>query len=409
MKIPTNPLYISRKWLKLVRMLITDQNTLETFCAGLAASAFITIDTEFLREKTYYPKLCLIQISGPDKNAAAVDPLAEGIDLTPVFDLLFNPAILKIFHAGRQDMEIFYNLTGQVPAPLFDTQIAAMVCGYGDSVGYDALVRGVTGAHIDKSVQYTNWALRPLSDKQLTYALGDVTHLIDVYHHLSKELERKGRTAWVQEEEAILCAPATYENDPSELWRRIKIKTPKPKNLAVLQALAVWREGRAQERDVPRPWILRDETLADIAGQLPRTDSQLAKIRGIPDDLKRGGLGQTLLGLIETTLAGDSKNWPELEKRNPLPPSASATVDILRMLLKIQSTEHGVATKLLASGDDLDALAMDDGADIPATKGWRYDIFGQEALALKKGALAIGLKDGKIVKYKVSPETETQG
>ncbi len=387
-------------------MLITDQKTLESFCATLTGAPFITLDTEFLREKTYYPKLCLIQISGPDKHPAAIDPLAKDLDLAPVFDLLFNPAILKVLHAGRQDMEIFYNLTGTVPAPLFDTQIAAMVCGYGDSIGYDALVRDITGQSIDKSVQYTNWSVRPLSDKQLHYALGDVTHLIDVYHHLAQKLEKKGRTGWVEEEESILLDPATYKNDPAQLWKRIKIKTPRPKTLAVLRALTIWREGRAQDRDIPRNWIMKDETLADIAGQLPRTESQLQKIRNIPDDLKKGGLGKTLLDIIESTLNSPPDTWPEAEKKRALPPSVSATADILRMLLKLQSAEHGVATKLIASAEEIDALALNDTAPIPALKGWRFDLFGKEALALKQGALAIGLKDAKIVKYEVSPETK---
>ena len=251
-------------------MLITDQKALKGFCASLKSETFITVDTEFLREKTYYPKLCLIQIGAADGRAAAIDPLSDDIDLAPVYDLLFDEKILKIFHAARQDLEIFFNQTGKVVYPFFDTQIAAMVCGYGDSIGYENLVRNITGGQIDKSSQYTNWSNRPLSDKQVNYALGDVTHLVKVYEHLAEQLEKRGRTSWVFEEEAVLEDPATYDVDLNEMWRKIKVKSPKPQTLAVLRELAAWREARAQRKDLPKNWVMKDDTLADMAAQAPR-------------------------------------------------------------------------------------------------------------------------------------------
>ncbi|MCB1562936.1 MAG: ribonuclease D [Alphaproteobacteria bacterium] len=387
-------------------MIITDQNALSALCTELAAYEFLTVDTEFLREKTYYPKLCLIQIGTPDGQAWAIDVLVKGLDLAPVFALLSDPGILKVFHAARQDLEIFYNLTGQVVAPLFDTQIAAMVCGYGDSVGYESLVRNITGGQLDKSVQFTNWAHRPLSRKQIDYALGDVTHLVGIYRHLSEELERRGRTSWVFEEESILTAPSTYENKPEEAWQRVKIRSPKPKTLAVLRELAAWREKRAQDKDIPRPWVLRDETLADMAAQMPKTPEELKKIRGMPQDMPAKQAGREILDLITKALSSDKTTWPQPEKKNPVPSSLSPVIDILRMLLKIQASENDVAAKLIASADDLEQLALDDKADIPALSGWRYEIFGREALALKKGQVAVGLKNQTIVKYKISKDSD---
>ena len=387
-------------------MLITEQTHLEEFCAPLKTCDFITVDTEFLREKTYYPKLCLIQIGNPNGEAAAIDPLAHGLDLSPVYDLLSDEKILKVFHAGRQDLEIFFNLTGKVVAPLFDTQIAAMVCGYGDSVGYENLVRNITGNSLDKSVQYTDWSNRPLSEKQIDYALGDVTWLVEVYEKLAAELEKRGRTAWVFQEEEILADPATYANDPYEAWQRVKVKSPKPKTLAVLREIAAWRERRAQEKDLPKSWVMRDETLADMAAQMPKDVKHLKKIRNMPSDLAESRHGKMLLDLINVAINSNPKNWPQPKKKKPVPPSVSATVDILRMLLKIQAAQHDVATKLLSSTEDLEAIAMDDDADVPALKGWRFEVFGREALAVKKGALAVGLKGSKIVKYKVDAQTD---
>ena len=386
-------------------MLITEQKALDEFCASMKGKDYITVDTEFLREKTYYPKLCLIQIGDRDKKAAAIDPLVEGLNLRPVLDLLFDQNILKIFHAARQDLEIFYNLTGKVVDPIFDTQIAAMVCGYGDSVGYDNLVRNITGSGIDKSSQFTNWAHRPLSDKQIHYALGDVTHLVDVYEHLKEKLDARGRTDWVFQEEEILSDPATYENDPYEAWRRVKIKTPKPKNLAVLREVAAWREKRAQDKNLPKSWVLRDDTLADLAGQTPRDVKALKKIRNMPGEVAGGRHGQALLKLINGVLDTDPKNWPQPKKRKSMPPHVAATIDVLRLLLKIKAAENGVATKLLCSTEDIESLAIEDKPDIPAMKGWRYDMFGKDAIEIKTGKLSIGLNGNKIVRYVIDNDS----
>ena len=380
-------------------MLITSQNALERFCNTLKGAEFITVDTEFLREKTYYPKLCLIQIAGPGKNAAAIDTLAPGLDLSPVFTLLHDPAVLKVFHAGRQDLEIFFTLTGKVVSPLFDTQIASMVCGYGDQIGYESLVRDIAKANLDKSVQFTDWSRRPLSDRQIEYAVGDVVHLVDIYHHLRRELEKRGRTAWVFQEEEILLSPATYQNPPEDAWKRIKIKTPKPKTLAILRELAAWREREAQRKNLPRGWIFKDETLADMAAQAPQSAAELARIRGVSAEAASGRTGAALIEVIQSAASSPKDQWPAIPKRKILSPEASATADILKMLLKIQAALHDVAPRLIADGEDLELLAEHAAPDIPALKGWRRDVFGADALALKSGHIAIGLKNGKIEKF----------
>ncbi len=379
--------------------IITKSEDVKAFCKELSKHEFITIDTEFLREKTYYPKLCLIQLSSPDKQARAIDPLAEDINLKPLFDLLADEKVIKVFHSARQDLEIFYNLTGKVVAPVFDTQIAAMVCGYGDSVGYENIVRQITGHQVDKSSQFTNWSLRPLSEKQITYALGDVTHLCDVYLSLKAELEKRGRISWVEQEDKTLTNPEIYANDPYKAWERIKIRSPKAKSLAVLRELAAWRELQAQKRDIPKPWILRDDVLVDMANQAPRDKKQLAKIRNISKDVAEGKMGKQLLEVIEKALKSPKDSWPIPRKKEQIPSSALAIIDILKMLLKVQSAQHGVAAKIIASTSDIEAIAMDDKADVPALKGWRREIFGEDAIAVKHGKIAIGLKNGKITKF----------
>ena len=378
--------------------IITDNKELAAFCKQLAKEEFITIDTEFLREKTYYPKLCLVQISGPDKDARAVDPLVKDIDLKPLFDLLQNKDVLKVFHACRQDLEIFYNLMGCVATPIFDTQVAAMVCGYGDAISYEKLVKNINGAQIDKSSQFTDWSLRPLSDKQIHYALGDVTHLCDVYRALRKELQKTKRCRWVMMEEDILNNPATYANDPYKVWERIKIRSPRPSSLAILRELAALREKQAQKCNIPKNWVVRDDTLADMAGQAPRDKKALKKIRNISKDVVNGKLGDQMLKAIEKALESPKETWPVPVKKKPLAPQVIVIIDILKMLLKIESAEHGVAPKIIASAADIEAIALDDNADVPALKGWRKEVFGDAALAVKHGKLAIGLKGGKIAK-----------
>ncbi len=381
-------------------ILITNKD-IEQFCRKLSNCEFITIDTEFLREKTYYPKLCLVQISGPDKDAKAIDPLIENIDLSPLFDLLKNEKIIKVFHAGRQDLEIFYNLMDVVPTPIFDTQIAAMVCGYGDSIGYEKLIKSITGSKIDKSFQFTDWSVRPLSDKQLTYALGDVTHLCDAYIHLRDILDKHKRTEWVMQEDKIICNPKTYENDPYDAWKRIKIRSPKAKDLAILRELAALREQYAQKRNIPKTWVIKDEVLANIARQAPKDKKQLIKIRNISKDAVEGKLGEQILKAIEKALSSPRAKWPVPEEKRHLNQSESVIVDVLKMLLKIVSTEHGVAAKIIASSTDLEDIALNDEADVPALKGWRNEIFGNDAIAIKHGKLAIGLKNGKITKFPI--------
>jgi ribonuclease D len=382
-------------------MYITKQKELVDFIKKAEKQPFVTVDTEFLREKTYYPKLCLVQIGLPSGEAVAIDPLADGIDLTPVFEILANHSIVKVFHAGRQDMEIFYRLMDEVPAPLFDTQIAAMVCGYGDQIGYDNLVRQMTGALIDKTTQFTDWSRRPLTKKQITYALGDVIHLVDVYEKLVVMLAERGRMEWVEQEDEILADPATYQNHPEESWKRVKVKTNKPQVLAVLRALAGWREERAQAKDIPRNWVMRDETLADMAAQMPKTAEQLGKIRNMPKDFPQSSGGETVVRLIKDALASNPDTWPEKERKLILPAKASACVDILKMLLKIKASEYEVAPRLIASNEDLDAIAMDDDADTPALKGWRREVFGKDALAVKQGRIAIGFRKGEIVRFAI--------
>lgn len=380
---------------------ITKTSELDAFCKTLEKEEFITIDTEFLREKTYYPKLCLIQLSGPNKDARAIDPLAEDMDLSPLFEVLQNKEVLKVFHASRQDLEIFYNLMGCVVTPIFDTQIAAMVCGYGDSIGYEKLVKSITGAQVDKSSQFTNWSLRPLSDKQLEYALGDVTHLCDVYQDLRRQLKETKRCRWVTTEEEIINDPATYENDPYKVWERIKIRSPKPRSLAILRELAALREEQAQKRNIPKNWVVRDDTLADMAGQAPRDKKDLKKIRNLSKEIVEGGLGSKMLNAIETALSSPKETWPIPKTKKALAPHVMVIMDLLKMLLKIEGAELGVAPKIIASADDLKAIALDDEANVPALRGWRREIFGEDALAMKHGNLAIALKNGKIEKIRL--------
>lgn len=382
-------------------MIITDQEELTKLCEKLSAFPYITIDTEFLREKTYYPKLCLVQVSDPSGNAAAIDPIDSNLDLSPLFDLFLNPKVLKVIHSGRQDLEIFYNLTGKVVTPFFDTQIAAMVCGYGDSIGYESLVRGLTGHSLDKSVQFTDWSKRPLSKRQIDYALGDVIYLAEIYQKLRKELEKNGRTEWVFEEEGVLADPATYQNEPEHAWERIKLRSPKPKMLAILKELAAWREKRAQDKNLPRSWVMRDETLADMAAQMPESVDQLKKIRGVTPDMAGGHIGKTLLDLVQKAANSDKNAWPKPPERKTFSPQATATIDILKMLLKIQAAEHGVAAKLIASQEEIEIIASEADADVLPLKGWRYEVFGHEAVALKDGKIAVGLKNGRITKYDV--------
>lgn len=379
-------------------MMISDNKSLAALCEQLSKHAFITVDTEFLRDKTYYPQLCLIQLAAPGVDAAAIDPLAPDLSLKPVYELMANERIVKVFHAARQDIEIFYNLTGKIPHPIFDTQVAAMVCGYGDQIGYYNLVQSVCNEHLDKGAQFTDWSRRPLSGRQMSYALQDVTYLRDIYLHLEEVLKREGRHRWMDEEMAVLTTPATYQNPLEDAWQRIKIRSDRPKVLAVLREVAAWRESEAQRRDIPRNRVVRDETLAEIALNGPESVEELGHVRGIGPDMARGKVGTALLAAVKKGLSLPKEECPKGEKRTHFPPELTPVLEMLKMLLKIQCAEAGVATRLVASSDDLELLAMNDNADIPALKGWRLEIFGRAALALKSGRVALTLKDRRISK-----------
>jgi ribonuclease D len=368
--------------------LITENDALADFCGHLSSADFITVDTEFLRDRTYWPKLCLVQIGGPE-NAAAIDALAEGLDLSPLLDLMRKPDLLKVFHAGRQDFEIFYRLMGTLPAPVFDTQVSAMVCGFGDSVGYETLVTKLARRRIDKTMRFTDWGRRPLSTKQLNYALGDVTHLRVIYEKLSAKIERSRRAAWVAEEMAALTDPKLYEIDPRETWRRLKVRTPRPRFLAILREVAAWREEESQRRDVPRNRVLRDDALTEIAAHAPATREELASLRGLHGGQSGGAMGEAILAAVKRGKEIPEADCPQPPKHRPQGDKTGPSIDLLKVLLKLKCDSHGVAQKLIASSDDIEAIAGDDDADVPALKGWRREIFGEDALALKHGKLAL--------------------
>jgi ribonuclease D len=372
---------------------IADSASLAEFCARLAGADFITVDTEFMRERTFWPQLCLIQVAGPDV-ASTIDPLAPGIDLKPLLDLLYDPRLLKVFHAARQDLEIFFHMTGAVPHPLFDTQVAAMVCGYGEAASYETLASQLAKARIDKSARFTDWSQRPLSDRQVEYALADVTHLRQVYAALARRLTATGRAGWLGEEMATLMDPATYRLDPETAWMRFKPKNPKPRYLAVLKEVAAWREREAQKRDIPRNRIIRDESVVEIAAHPPRTLDDMSRLRGMSKGFAEGRLGQDLLNAIERGIALPDAQIPRIDPTPELPGGLGATVDLLKVLLKMKCEAAGVAQKLVATTADLELVAADDGADVAALKGWRRELFGRAAIDLKHGRLALGL-DGR--------------
>jgi ribonuclease D len=375
---------------------ITTTQELAAACERLSRHPFVTVDTEFLRESTYYPLLCIAQIASPDE-AVVVDALAEGIDLTPFFALMTNEKVLKIFHAGRQDIEIVWHMAQAIPHPIFDTQVAAMVLGYGDSISYDQLVQRITGDLLDKSSRFTDWSRRPLSPAQLTYAVSDVTHLRDVYLSLSEGLEKRGRTEWVQEEMEILTSPRTYQVEPARAWERLKTRVRKPRDLAVLMTVAAWREQEAQMRDVPRGRVLKDDVVAEIAVQAPTTLEKLCHLRSLPKGFERSKWGEAIVAAVVKGLEIDPKTLPRLDRGGRSGSNGSATVELLKVLLRMTSEKHAVAAKVIATVDDLDAIAADDAADVPALHGWRRELFGENALALKRGQLALAMDKGRVV------------
>jgi ribonuclease D len=375
---------------------IADTATLAEFCRRAATAPYVTVDTEFMRERTYWAQLCLVQVATPD-DAVAIDPLAPGLDLDPLLRLLDDPRLLKVFHAARQDLEIFFHMTGRVPAPLFDTQVAAMVCGFGDAVSYESLAGQLAGARIDKSARFTDWAQRPLSERQIAYALADVTHLRKVYLGLAKRLTATGRAPWLQEEMATLLDPATYRMDPEDAWRRLKPRSGKPRLLAVLKEVAAWREREAQRRDLPRNRVVRDESVMDIAGHAPTTLAELARMRGLSKGFAEGRLGEEVLEAVRRGLALPESEIPVVPPPVDMPPGLGPVVELLKVLLKMKCDQHDVAQKLVATTADLERIAADDEADVPALHGWRREAFGEAALALKRGELGLSLRGRKIM------------
>ncbi len=375
--------------------LITTTDDLAAVCSRMAKHPFVTIDTEFLRETTYYPLLCVAQMASPEE-AVVIDALATGIDLAPFFLLMGNESVVKVFHAARQDIEIVWNMAKTIPHPIVDTQVAAMVLGYGDSISYDQLVQRITGDALDKSHRFTDWTRRPLSDAQVAYALSDVTHLRDVYLKLASDLEKRERSNWVEAEMDVLTSPETYRADPERAWERLKSRVRKPKELAVLIEIAAWREREAQNRDVPRGRVIKDEVIGDIAVQAPTTIERLGQLRSLPKGFERSRWGEQIIEAVKRGLERDHKTLPRLERFRPAP-NGAATVELLKVLLRMTAERHAVAAKVIATVDDLDRIAADDEADVPAMKGWRRELFGEKALALKHGRLALAVDKGRVV------------
>lgn len=370
--------------------LITTTAELDALCRRLRSAEYVAVDTEFMRERSYWPRLCLVQLAGPDE-ALAVDPLAEGIELAPLLALMRDTTVTKVFHAARQDVEIFVNLDGSVPTPLFDTQVAAMVCGFGDSVGYEKLAARLAGARINKASQFTDWARRPLSSTQLGYALADVIHLRPIYEKLKAELERSGRAGWLDEEMQTLTDPATYVVAPDEAWRRLKIRGRGARYLGVLKSLAAWRERRAQARDQPRGHVLRDEAVQEIAATLPRSATELARLRAMPRGMAQGRNADEILEAIAAGLDMPEAELPQMPPQEPPVRGLGPLTDMLKVLLKMKCEEHEVAQKLIASSADLERIAAEDEPDVPALRGWRRQLFGEAALELKAGRVALAV------------------
>jgi len=375
--------------------LISTSDELAAVCSRMGKHPFVTVDTEFLRETTYYPLLCVAQMASPEE-AVVIDALATGIDLGPFFALLANENVIKVFHAARQDIEIVWNMARTIPHPIVDTQVAAMVLGYGDSISYDQLVQRITGDTLDKSHRFTDWTRRPLSDAQIAYAVSDVTHLREVYLKLAADLERQGRNNWVEAEMDVLTSPDTYRADPERAWERLKSRVRKPKELAVLIEVAAWREREAQSRDVPRGRVIKDDVIGDIAVQAPTTIERLGHLRSLPKGFERSRWGEQIIEAVKRGIERDHKTLPRLDRFRPAA-NGAAIVELLKVLLRMTAERHGVAAKVIATVDDLDRIAADDKADVPAMKGWRRELFGEKALALKHGRLALAIDKGKVV------------
>ncbi|WP_429940857.1 ribonuclease D [Agrobacterium vitis] len=376
--------------------MISTTQDLEAACEKLAGSEFITIDTEFLRETTFWPELCLIQMASPDLEVI-VDPMADGLDLAPFFKLMANGDVIKVFHAARQDIEIIFHLGNLIPHPIFNTQVAAMVCGFGDSVSYDQLVQKIKNIHIDKSSRFTDWSRRPLSEKQLDYALADVTHLRDVYLTLKAELEREGRASWLSEEMAILESRDTYDLHPDDAWQRLKMRLRKPQELMVMKAVTAWREREARARNVPRSRVIKDDAIFEIAQQQPRDVEALGRLRTIPKGWERSTPGGAIIEAVNAALAIPKAEWPQVQRQNHVPEGTAPAVELLKVLLRLTCEQHGVAAKMIANTDDLEKIAVEgEQADVQAMRGWRRDLFGESALKLINGGVALRFVGKKI-------------
>jgi ribonuclease D len=374
---------------------ITKTADLEALCQELARQPYVAVDTEFMRETTYWPKLCLIQAAAPGVEAV-IDPLADDLSLAPFMELMADRKVLKVFHAARQDLEIFLKLGGSLPHPVFDTQIAAMACGYGDSVAYDALVQQVLKRRLDKSSRFTDWGRRPLSDSQLTYALADVTHLRDLFPKMHGKLESENRLSWLDDEHANLLDPEIYDTTPENAWKRLKLRKTTADYVLALQVAAAWRERQAQQRDVPRGRIVKDEALYEIAEHRPKSPADFDRMRAVPRGFGNSRSAQELIQALDRAFADPNRPIFKHE-RAPAPPSGlGATVELLKVLLRFEAERHNVAPRLIASAADVEAIAASDTADVPALSGWRREVFGERALALKHGKLALKLKDGKV-------------
>lgn len=384
---------------------ISTSDQLAEFCQQLAQSEFVAADTEFMRQSTYWPQLCLIQLAAPDVEAI-IDPRAENLDLGPFFELMANPAVVKVFHAARQDVEIIHHMAGIIPLPIFDTQIAAMVCGFGEAASYSALVKRLLRKNLDKSSRFTDWGRRPLTEKQLRYALGDVTHLRSIYQKLKSRLETTGRAFWLKEEMAELIKPENYKMEPEQAWRRLKNRARNTSELAVMIEVAAWREREAQAQNVPRSRVIKDDTIYDVMTQAPKSLEELAKLRTVHDGFARSQRARELVEAVKQGLAQPKSDLPDLRVNRPLPLSAIAVADLLRVLLKAVSAEHDVAAKLIATSEDLDKIALSDDADVPALHGWRRELFGEKALAIKAGRLGMTVENGKLVTLPLDSRTQ---
>lgn len=387
--------------------LISDNAALQAFCDRLIGTSYVTVDTEFLREKTYWPQLCLVQIANDD-DAAVIDALAPGIDLGPVFEILKDPTVLKVFHAARQDMEIFYHLMNELPAPIFDTQIAAMVCGFGDSVGYEQLISKLVKVQVDKSSRFTDWTLRPLSKRQIDYALSDVTHLRVAYKKLAEKLEKTGRTSWIDQELEILNRTETYDGNPDNAFRRIKARAKTTRFLAILRELTAWREREAQRRDVPRNRVLRDEALVEIAHHTPTSPAELGRTRGLGAKLAEGRSGKEILEAVVRGKSVPDDQCPEIREKPDMPRGIGPITDMLKVLLKLKCDGYDVAPKLIGSSADVELIAaFGDDADVKALKGWRREMYGDDALKIRSGEFGLAVRGRKLVLAELKDEEQT--